>query len=74
VRLVIKFLVNPAGRATRIVAGIALLAAGFVTGGIAGIVIGAIGLVPLVAGIFDVCVFAPMFGYFFSGPRTRSAA
>lgn len=71
----IKFLVSPAGRATRIVAGIVLIAAGLLwVGGPVGIVVAIVGLVPLLAGIFDFCVFAPIFGLFFSGPKTRAAA
>jgi hypothetical protein len=30
-----------------------------------------IGLVPLAAGVFDRCVFAPLFGLPFAGPRLR---
>ncbi|HEY8870692.1 MAG TPA: YgaP-like transmembrane domain [Candidatus Limnocylindrales bacterium] len=71
----IKFLVSPAGRITRVVAGFALIAWGLlVLGGTAGIVVAVVGAVPLLAGTFDFCVFAPLFGYWISGPRTRAAA
>ncbi len=71
----IKFLVSTAGRVTRIVAGIALIAVGLLwLGGAVGIVVAVVGLVPLLAGIFDVCVFAPLFGLYFNGPKTRAAA
>jgi len=70
----IKFLVSSAGRATRVIAGLALIAAGIGLGGSAGIVVAAVGVVPLLAGAFDVCVFAPLFGYAFSGPKIRAAA
>jgi hypothetical protein len=33
-----------------------------------------VGAVPLLAGVFDLCVFAPLFGYSISGSRTRAAA
>ncbi len=62
------------GRVTRVVAGIALVLWGLLgIGGTAGIVVVVIGLVPLLAGLFDFCVFAPLFGAPFSGPKIRSA-
>ena len=71
----IKFLVSPAGRITRVVAGLALIAWGLlVLGGAAGIAVSVVGAVPLLAGMFDVCVFAPLFGSSISGPRIRAAA
>ena len=71
----IKLLVSPAGRIVRIVAGVALIAAGILwIGGAVGIVIAIVGAVPLLAGVFDVCVFAPLFGFSFNGPKTRAAA
>jgi hypothetical protein len=71
----IKFLVSPAGRITRVVAGLALVAGGLVVlGGLTGIVVAVVGAVPLLAGAFDMCVFAPLFGCSISGPRTRAAA
>jgi hypothetical protein len=70
----VKFLVSPAGRITRVLAGVALIAGGIlVFGGTAGIVIAVVGAVPLLAGAFDLCVFAPLFGYSISGSRTRAA-
>jgi len=74
--LFVKFMVSPAGRVTRVVAGALLLGAAWLVGGIAGIAIVLIALVPLLAGLADRCVFAPIFGYPFSGPgaRTRLAA
>ena len=69
----IKFLTSAAGRITRIVAGIALIAWGlFGLQGAAGIVIAVIGAVPFLAGLFDFCVFAPLFGYPFSGQKIRA--
>ncbi len=71
----IKLLVTPAGRVVRIVAGVVLIAAGLLwVGGTVGIVVAIVGAVPLLAGIFDVCVFAPIFGLYFNGPKTRAAA
>jgi len=54
-------------------AGIALIAWGMLSlGGTSGIVVALIGAVPLVAGIFDFCVFAPLFGAPLSGPKIRA--
>ena len=69
----VKFMASPAGRITRIVAGIALVALGMlVMHGAGGIIVAVIGLVPLVAGLFDFCVFAPLFGAPMSGPKIRA--
>lgn len=69
----IAFLVSPAGRLTRVVAGLALIGAGLLwVGGTGGIVLAVVGLVPLLAGTFDFCVFAPLFGYSLSGARIRT--
>jgi hypothetical protein len=69
----VKFMVSTTGRIVRIVAGIALIVWGLVgLGGTAGIVVAVIGAVPLVAGIFDFCVFAPLFGNPLSGAKIRS--
>jgi hypothetical protein len=58
-----RFLAGPAGRLTRIAAGLLLIVAGvWWIAGIAGWVVVVVGLVPLTAGIFDWCVFAPLFG------------
>jgi len=43
-----------------------------VLAGTTGIVVAIIGLVPLLAGLFDFCVFAPLFGAPLSGPQIRS--
>lgn len=68
-----QFMATMAGRLTRIVAGIALIAVGLlVVGGTAGIIIAAIGLVPLLAGAFDVCIFSALFGGPFSGSAIRA--
>ncbi len=69
----IKFLVAPTGRATRAVAGIALILWGITgIGGATGIVVAVIGFVPMLAGLFDFCLFAPLFGAPLSGPKIRS--
>ncbi len=63
---------HPAGRITRVVAGIALVAWGLLgIHGVGGIILAVVGLVPLLAGLFDFCVFAPLFGTPMSGPKIR---
>jgi hypothetical protein len=65
------FMASPAGRITRIVAGVALIAAGAVLGG-GWWALAVVGLVPLAAGILDVCVFAPLLRLPFNGARLRA--
>lgn len=67
------FMASPAGRITRVVAGVALILVGLlVVGDVVGYVIAAIGLVPLLAGLFDVCVFSKLFGGPFKGSEIRA--
>jgi len=69
----IAFLASPAGRVVRIVAGLALIAWAWLgLAGAAAIVVAVIGAVPLLAGLFDFCVFAPLFGAPFSGAKIRA--
>lgn len=69
----VSFMASPAGRITRVAAGIVLVAVGLMAiGGTVGIIIAAVGLVPLAAGLFDFCVFAPLFGAPLSGPKIRA--
>lgn len=69
----VSFMASPAGRITRVVAGVVLVAIGLLgIGGPTGIIIAVVGLVPLVAGLFDFCVFAPLFGAPLSGPKIRA--
>ena len=56
---------SSAGRVVRIVAGVALVVTGVVGGG-AWLGLGVVGCVPLLAGVLDVCLFAP-FGAGFGG-------
>jgi len=70
-----QFMASGVGRAARIVAGAALIAGGLLSiGGTTGYVVAAIGLVPLLAGTFDRCVFSRLFGGPFSGKVIRACA
>jgi uncharacterized membrane protein HdeD (DUF308 family) len=69
----VKFMASTTGRIVRIVAGVVLIVLGvWVIGGTAGIIVAIVGAVPLLAGVFDFCVFAPLFGAPLSGPKIRA--
>jgi hypothetical protein len=71
---VIGFLASGNGRIVRAVVGLALILWGlFGLQGAVGTLIAVVGAVPFVAGLFDFCVFAPLFGLPLSGPKIRSA-
>jgi len=67
------FLAGQAGRITRIVAGLVLIVLGFwLLQGVWQWVLVIVGLAPLAAGLFDFCLFAPLFGLPFMGEALRS--
>lgn len=67
-----SFLASSAGRLIRALAGLALVLVGlFLVRGTGGWIVAIIGLAPLLAGVFDFCIFAPLFGLPFIGPRLR---
>lgn len=69
----VSFMASTTGRIIRIVAGIALIAWGLMgIQGTTGDVLAVVGAVPLAAGLFDFCVFAPLFGNPMSGSRIRA--
>lgn len=69
----VSFLASGNGRLIRVVAGLILIAWGlFGLHGIGGTILAVIGAVPFVAGVFDFCVFAPLFGMPLSGSRIRA--
>jgi len=66
----VRFMGTTAGRALRVAAGLALIIGGLLAGGAAGWVIAVVGVVPLAAGLTNVCLFAPLFhAPFRGGPR-----
>lgn len=70
-----KFMSSGSGRGLRIVVGLALIALGlFSVGGTGGIILAVVGAVPLIAGIADVCLFAPLFGGPLKGAAARAHA
>ena len=69
----VSFMASTVGRLARIVAGIVLIALGLlVVGGTGGTIIAVVGVVPLLAGLLDFCLFAPLFGNPLSGPKIRA--
>ena len=71
-KAIFRFLASSAGRLVRAVAGLILIVVGIaVVGGTVGWILAVVGLVPLAAGVFDRCVFAPLFGLPFAGPSLR---
>lgn len=70
-----RFMAGPAGRMLRIVVGLVIIGYGWTRmGTTSGVVLLVLGLVPLLAGIFNVCVIAPIIGAPFSGSASREAA
>lgn len=58
-----NFMNGNAGRALRILAGLALIVVGLaVVGGAGGVIVAVIGLVPIGAGIGKVCLLGPVLG------------
>jgi len=70
----ISFMASRNGRIVRIVVGLALVVWGFfgIDNATTDTIVLIVGLVPLAAGIFDFCVFAPLFGAPLSGPKIRA--
>ncbi len=74
-----SFMSSAAGRALRIVAGLGLIGWGAYLALVAsnmttGMILVVVGLLPLVVGLVDFCVFAPLFGAPFSGAQVRVRA
>ena len=71
---IVKFLASSTGRITRIVVGIVLMALGFfvVEDMVVGAILMVVGLIPLLAGLFDFCLLAPLFGLPMSGRKIRA--
>ena len=69
-----RFLGSSSGRITRIVAGVILIVVGLVTvQGTGGAILAIVGLLPLAAGVFDFCIFAPLAKLPFNGEALRKA-
>ncbi len=62
-----RFMAGPVGRGIRVVAGLVMIVAGLVIGSGSGYALAAVGLLPLIAGLLNVCVIAPVLKAPFSG-------
>lgn len=70
----VKFMSSTAGRILRAVAGIALIAWGLIgLGDTTGYIVAAIGVLPLLTGVVDICVVAPLLGMPLTGVKCRAA-
>ena len=70
---IVKFMASTAGRIVRVVAGLALIAWGlWGLGGTTGVIVAIVGAVPLLAGMFDFCLFAPVCKAPMSGKQIRA--
>jgi hypothetical protein len=73
------FMSSAAGRILRILVGLGLIGGGMylivaASNVTLGTILAVVGLVPLFAGLADVCLFAPLFGAPFSGAKVRAHA
>jgi len=66
-----KFMASTAGRAVRVIAGIALIVAGALLGG-GWWALAVVGVMPLATGILDVCLINVLFGQPLSGRVARA--
>jgi hypothetical protein len=71
------FMSSAAGRVIRVIAGLALIGIGLIlalanNATVPGLILIIVGLVPSGAGLFDVCLFAPLFGAPLSGAKVRA--
>ena len=66
----VRLMASRPGRVTRLVVGMVLIVAGLIAGG-GWFVLAVVGLVPLLAAAFDVCLFAPLFNQPFHGRDAR---
>jgi hypothetical protein len=67
----VGFLASRTGRWTRMLAGASLVVGGLSTDSVKGKMLALVGLVPLLAGAFDVCLFGPFFGLPLKGEAIR---
>ena len=67
-----RLMSSTTGRLIRITAGIIFILLGLmIVKGTGGIILAVVGLAPLIAGLFNFCLFAPLFGGPFLGKDIR---
>lgn len=69
--MMVGFMASRTGRWVRMLAGVALVVGGWSSGSRRGKALGLVGLVPLLAGTFDVCLLGPLFGLPMKGEAIR---
>lgn len=63
----VEWMSKPAGRVLRVVAGVILIGVGLYFQGVWGYVVAVVGVVPVLAGVFNFCLIAPILGVPFRG-------
>ena len=69
--MMVGFMASRTGRWTRMLVGASLVVGGLSSDSVKGKVMALVGLVPLLAGAFDVCLFGPFFGLPLKGEAIR---
>lgn len=75
--LITTFMASPVGRGIRVLAGGGLIAWGLVgmgTSSPVGITIAAIGVLPILTGVFNICLLGPLLGAPLSGSKMTNQA
>jgi hypothetical protein len=67
----VSFMSSTAGRVTRVTIGLVLIIIGALVGG-GGWIVAAVGLIPFLAGAFDVCLLGPLLKRPFKGADVRA--
>jgi hypothetical protein len=69
--MMVGFMASRTGRWTRMLAGASMVMGGLALGSPRGRLMAVVGLVPLLAGVFDFCLFGPLVGLPVSGEAIR---
>ncbi|HYO55958.1 hypothetical protein [Archangium sp.] len=69
--MMVGFMASRTGRWTRMLAGASLVVGGLASGSVKGKMMAVVGLIPLFAGAFDVCLFGPLVGLPLRGEAIR---
>lgn len=69
--LFLRLMNSPLGRFARMFLGTLMVWYGAKLGGALGNIMAILGLVPFLAGIFNLCLLAPLFGYPMSGKKMK---
>lgn len=66
----VKLMASPFGRIIRVLAGLAIIAWGLIgIGGSNGYIVAAIGILPILTGMLNICIVAPLLGSPLSGSK-----